>query len=395
MDPYIADWLNLVIRWIHVISGAAWIGASFYFNWLNNSLRPPESSSPGIGGELIAVHGGAFYQVRKFSGAPDRIPKTLHWFKWEAYVTWLSGFCLLLVVYYLNADVYLVDKNVADITAGTARIIGLSSLVGGWFIYDQLCKTSLVEKTTLFATVGLLLAILAAYGLCQYLGSRAAYMHVGAMLGTIMAGNVFFNIIPNQKLMVDARLAGIEPDLKKGQDGALRSLHNNYLTLPVLFIMVSNHFPMTYGHALNWAVLAALCIIGAGARHYFNLKGQGHQKVWILPAAAVATIALALVMKPAASMPTASLKVTFSEAQTIVQSRCLPCHATRPTHPAFPAPPQGIVYETPQDMQRYASKIFAAAVENKTMPLGNLTKMSDLERAKLGAWIQAGAHISD
>ena len=328
MDPYLAEWLNLVFRWIHIIAGAAWIGASFYFNWLNNSIRPPEQATPGIAGNLIAVHGGAFYEVRKYGGAPEHMPKTLHWFKWEAYLTWISGAFLLMVVYYANAEVYMVDKDVADITAGTARIIGIGSIVLGWYIYDFLCKTRLVEYTTLFACVGFVLMTLAAYLLCNVLGSRAAYIHVGAMIGTMMAGNVFFNIIPNQKLMVDALLAGKEADLKKGREGALRSLHNNYLTLPVLFIMISNHFPVTYGHEWNWAILAALALIGAGTRHYFNLKGQGHKKVWILPAAATAMIALALVSKPVIPEPEPGIVATFAEAHTIIQVRCLPCHAS-------------------------------------------------------------------
>jgi uncharacterized membrane protein len=393
MDPYIADWLNLVFRWIHIIAGAAWIGASFYFNWLNNSIRPPEEATPGIAGNLIAVHGGAFYEVRKYSGAPHKLPKTLHWFKWEAYLTWLSGFLLLLVVYYLNADVYMVDKDVANITANTARIVGISSLVGGWFVYDLLCKTPLVERTTWFALIGFGLMTLSAYTLCNLLGSRAAYIHVGAMMGTMMAGNVFFNIIPNQKLMVDALLAGREPELKKGKEGALRSLHNNYLTLPVLFIMISNHFPMTYGHESNWAVLAALALIGAGTRHYFNLVGQGEKKVWILPVAALAMVALALVTRPVTPEPIPGITANFSEAQAIIHTRCLPCHATEPTHPAFPEPPLGIIYDTPEDIKRYVDKILTVAVYSKTMPLGNLTKMTDEERAKLGAWISAGASL--
>ncbi len=393
MDPYIADWLNLIFRWVHIIAGAAWIGASFYFNWLNNSIRPTEEPTPGIAGNLIAVHGGAFYEVRKYGGAPEKLPKTLHWFKWEAYLTWLSGFFLLMVVYYLNADVYMVDKNVADITAGTARIIGIGSIVGGWYVYDILCKTRLVEKTTLFALIGFALMTLAAYTLSSLLGGRAAYIHVGAMIGTMMAGNVFFNIIPNQKLMVDALLSGKEPDLKKGKEGALRSLHNNYLTLPVLFIMVSNHYPMTYGHEWNWAFLAALALIGAGTRHYFNLKGQGEKKVWILPAAALAMVALALVTKPVAPEPKVEIQATFTEAQAIIQKRCLPCHAVNPTHPAFSEPPLGVVYDTPQDIKRYVDKIMTVAVHNKSMPLGNLTEMTDEERAKVGAWIRAGALI--
>ena len=287
----------------------------------------------------------------------------------------------------------MVDKNVADITAGTARIIGIGSIVGGWYVYDILCKTRLVEKTTLFALIGFALMTLAAYTLSSLLGGRAAYIHVGAMIGTMMAGNVFFNIIPNQKLMVDALLSGKEPDLKKGKEGALRSLHNNYLTLPVLFIMVSNHYPMTYGHEWNWAFLAALALIGAGTRHYFNLKGQGEKKVWILPAAALAMVALALVTKPVAPEPKVEIQATFTEAQAIIQKWCLPCHAVNPTHPAFSEPPLGVVYDTPQDIKRYVDKIMTVAVHNKSMPLGNLTEMTDEERAKVGAWIRAGALI--
>jgi uncharacterized membrane protein len=306
MESYINDWLNLLFRWLHLITGAAWIGTSFYFNWLNHNVRPPKEKKKGIQGELFAIHGGHFYQVLKYSGAPEELPKILHWFKWEAYFTWITGICLLAIVYYWNANLYLIDNNVMSLLPWQAILISLGGLTIGWLIYDQMCKSALVKRPKLFALIGFFLIAASSYGFTEVFSPRAAYLHVGAMIGTIMAANVFFVIIPNQQKMVDMMIAGKEPDISLGAAGSLRSFHNNYFTLPALFIMVSNHFPLTYGHQFNWLILLAISLIGASVRHYFNLKHKGQYNTWILPGATVAMLALAFVIRPVTE--TASIK---------------------------------------------------------------------------------------
>lgn len=392
MSAYVLDWIELIVRWLHVITGVTWIGTSFYFNWLNHHMRPPQTPQEGVGGELWSVHGGAFYQVTKYTVAPAQLPKTLHWFKYEAYFTWLSGFTLLLLVYHLGGAL-LIDPQVADLTPWQASGIGLGTLLGGWILYDLMCKSPLGRSNLGLFFVGFGIVAGAAVGLCQVFSGRGAYIHVGALIGTIMAANVFFVIIPGQKKMVDAMLRGEAPNPAYGKAGAQRSLHNNYFTLPVLFIMVSNHYPMTYGHAWNWAVLIALSVISAGVRHWFNLRGQGEKNVWILPVAALAMVALAFVSAPKSAAGGAP--VTFTEARQIINARCSPCHAEKPTHPAYQAPPAGITYDTPEQIQRMAERIQAQAVSAKVMPPGNLTGITDEERAALGRWIEAGAKIDD
>ena len=404
MESYIAEWLNLLFRWLHLITGAAWIGTSFYFNWLNHNLRPPSQQSrkdEGIDGELFAVHGGHFYQVSKYGGAPEKLPETLHWFKWEAYFTWITGFSLLSIVYYWGARAFLIDPSVMPWEHTWQPIaLSISTLVGGWLVYDLLCKSPLGHKPLPFAVVGFSLMTCVAYALTQVLAARAAYINVGAMLGTMMAANVFFVIIPNQRKMVDAMSAGLEPDIELGAEGAQRSLHNNYFTLPVLFIMLSNHYSMTtYGHEWNWAILAALSLIGAGARHYFNLKHKGQHKQWILPVAALAMVSLAFVTKPAPikrvgnANSASETQLYYSDIQPILEKHCVSCHMEPPNNPLWPmpTPPKGINLSIPLSAKNYASQIMAQAVNSKTMPLANQTKMTDEERVKLGQWIQQGA----
>jgi uncharacterized membrane protein len=271
-------------------------------------------------------------------------------------------------------------------------VLSVGGLVGGWIVYDLLCKSPLAKNTTLFAIVGFSLLTAAAFGFSEVLTPRASYIQIGAMIGTMMAANVFFVIIPNQRIMVDTMIAGKEPDTTLGDAGSLRSLHNNYFTLPVLFIMVSNHFPMTFGHAYNWSILAAIALIGAGIRHYFNLKSKGHLNVWILPVAAVAIFALAFVIRP---QPTPSVSgqasVTYDQVQPIIKERCMACHAAKPT--LVPNAPKGVMYDDPAVVQGIASKI-KTQVSTKVMPPGNITKMTEEERALLLSWIDAGALIS-
>jgi uncharacterized membrane protein len=386
VDAHILEWLGLVARWIHVIVGIAWIGTSFYFNWLNDQLRPPETPVEGVDGEVWSVHGGGFYRVTKFAVAPDVLPERLHWFKWEAYSTWLSGMVLLILVYYLNADLYLVDPA-TGVTAAAGIVISLGVLVGGWLGYNLLCRSPLVNHPILLALTGLVLVSAVAYGLTLWLSDRASYLMVGAMVGTIMAANVFFVIIPSQRAMVNAMAAGQQPDAQRGADAARRSRHNNYLTLPVLFIMVSSHYPMTYGHTYNWALLAALFIIGVAVRHFFNRKNQEQRYWWILGAAALAILALALVTAPSPAGSTSPAgPVTMADVQGVITQRCTPCHANQPSYPGIAFAPLGIVLETPEEIEARRAQIYAVAVATRTMPLGNVTGMTEEERALLGSW---------
>lgn len=386
MDAHILGWLSLVARWIHVIVGIAWIGTSFYFNWLNDQLRPPETPVDGVGGEVWSVHGGGFYRVTKFTVAPEVLPKRLHWFKWEAYSTWLSGMVLILLVYYINADLYLVNPA-SGVSAGAAIAISLVVFVVGWLGYDLLCRSPLVRRPTALALTGLVLVSATAYGLNLWLSERAAYLMVGAMVGTIMAANVFFVIIPSQKAMVDAMAAGREPDGQRGKDAARRSRHNNYLTLPVLFIMVSNHYPMTYGHAYNWAVLASLFVVGVAVRHFFNRRNQEHRMWWLLAMAVLVLLALAVVTQPSSSRPSSAADVPgVEDVSAIIDRRCRACHSASPTYPGIAFAPAGITFDTPDAVMAHAQRIHAVAVVARTMPLGNVTGMTDEERAVLGAW---------
>jgi len=393
IPPWIVDWLHLLARWFHLIVGAAWIGASFYFNWLNNHVRPVADPSGRLAGGLWAVHGGAFYEVRKYKGAPEKLPDTLHWFKWEAYLTWVSGVTLLLLVYWMQADVMMVPPG-SDLSSAAAAGIGVGSLVVGWVVYDLLCKSPLRKAPVALAGLGFLLMTGAAIGLSEVLSPRAAYIHVGAMMGTMMALNVFFVIIPGQRAMVDAMSRGDEPDVTKGQAGSLRSLHNNYFTLPVLFIMVSNHFPFTYGHAWGWAVLAGISVIGAGVRHWFNLKGRGELNQWILPVAALAMVSLAFVSHGPQPAPDPAAKApAFSEVRAIIDARCITCHADTPTWTGMTEAPKGLSFETDAVVQKNAALIRAQSVATETMPLANVTQMTAEERALLGRWIDAGAPL--
>ncbi len=387
LDPHVAEWLDLAIRWLHVIAGIAWIGTSFYFVWLNNRVRPPAEAIDGVAGELWAVHGGGFYRVSKYDVAPERLPDTLHWFKWEAYTTWISGAALLVIVYYLDARAFLIDPARAELAPGWAVVIAVGTLLAGWLVYDGLCRTPLLGRPGWFAAVGLVAITLVAFALTRLFSPRGAYIHVGALIGTLMAGNVFRVIIPAQRLMVEALAAGEEPDPRQGRHAALRSLHNNYLTLPVVFVMISNHFPTTYGHPANWAILAGLFLVGGLTRHWFNLRGQGRRNGWILPAAAAGMLALALVSFP--RRPEADpAPVAFEEGLAIIHDRCAPCHAAAPTQPGFSVPPKGIVLEEEDQIRALAHQIYQQAVVTETMPLGNLTGMTDAERETLGAWLR-------
>jgi uncharacterized membrane protein len=382
MDPYANEWLSFLARWLHVIAGIVWIGTSFYFVALDNHLRDNESWE---------IHGGGFYRVEKFTPAPPRLPDVLHWFKWEAYTTWLSGFALLIVLYYFNADTYLIDKSVADLSTGEAIAISVGLLVVAWVVYDGLCR--LVRNELVLAGLLLAFTTLAAWGCSRLFSGRAEYIQVGAMLGTMMAGNVFFVIIPAHRELIRAKEAGREPDPAAGIRAKQRSVHNNYLTLPVLFAMLSNHFPSTYGHSYSWLILVAMMVIGAWIRHFFNLRHAGRTVWWIPVTAALGIAAVAVAIRPSegGGGVAAAGVVPFSRAHAIVEQRCVPCHSAHPTKVS--TAPKGIVFDTPAQIAAQASLIQSVAVTTKTMPIGNATGMTQAERDQLGAWIKAGAKI--
>jgi uncharacterized membrane protein len=392
MEAYAGEWLQLLIRWVHLITGIAWIGASFYFVWLDNSLRPPalaRDADEGVGGELWAIHGGGFYHVQKFRVAPAELPPQLHWFKWEAYSTWLSGFALLVVLYWWHADLYIVDRNVSAITPMQAVALSGALLVAGWLVYDQLCKRLgfAHERVLAVVLIGLLTAV--AWGLSHAFSGRATYIQIGAMLGTMMAANVLFVIIPSQRKLVEAKQRGEPPDPGYGMRGKQRSVHNNYFTLPVLLTMISNHYPITFAHPHAWVVLTCLLLLAAYVRHFFNLRHRG-RTAWSIPLlAAAGALALAVVIAPAKPMVDGT--VALRDVQSIIAERCATCHAEHPRWEGIASPPKGIVLEKASQIVANAAAIRAQAVVSRAMPLGNVTQMTDAERARLAAWIDAGA----
>jgi len=342
------------------------------------------------------VHGGGFYRVVKYSAAPARLPTTLHWFKWEAYATWWTGLSLLVLLYYVGAREYLLDPAVSTISAPGAIAIGVATLVVSWLAYDLLCRSPIGGRPALLTGIGLVLVAALAWGLSHLMSARAAYLHVGAALGTIMAANVFRVIIPAQREMVAALTAGQTPDATRGRHAALRSLHNNYLTLPVLFVMVSSHYPATYGSPWGWAILVVLFAIGVLVRHWFNLRNAGRRNAWLLPAAALGLVALTVATAPShGAGPGAAIgqPAPFADVRVVIAQRCAPCHSTAPTYPGIPAAPAGVAFDTPEQMRAKADRILDRAVTTKTMPLGNLTGITDAERDLLRRWVEAGAPL--
>ncbi|WP_236212445.1 urate hydroxylase PuuD [Metapseudomonas otitidis] len=417
MEAHLTEWLNLSIRWVHMITGIAWIGASFYFVWLENNLNR-KNPRDGLSGDLWAIHGGGIYHLEKYKLAPPKMPDNLHWFKWEAYFTWMSGVALLTVVFYLNPTLYLIAPGV-DLSPAAAIGIGIGSLVAGWFIYDLLCDSPLGKQPALLGLILFVLVIGAAWGFTQVFSGRGAYIHVGALIGTIMVGNVFRIIMPAQRALVKAIEENRTPDPALPAKGLLRSRHNNYFTLPVLFIMISNHFPSTYGSQYNWLILAGIAVIAVLVRHYFNTRHESNRFAWTLPAGALGMICLAFVTSPnykaatpapvvsapqapasapaqAAEQPAAQASASngspqFDKVHSVIQERCTVCHSAKPTSPLFTAAPAGVMFDTPQQIQALAPKIQAQAVASQIMPLGNITQMTPEERELIGSWIAQGA----
>lgn len=435
MGAYLLDWVALFFRWFHVIAGVAWIGASFYFVWLDMSLRKPPQwkADKGISGDLWAVHGGGFYEIAKYKLEPEEMPKTLHWFKWEAYTTWLTGMAMLAIVYYFNATAYLIDPSKVAFGSSIGAIsTSLLFLFGSYFLYEVIVRSRLGKNSLIFSSIIFILLVIACWGSYQLFSDRASFIHIGAILGTVMAGNVFFGIMPAQRALVDCVRRGVKPG-KEVADLALqaknRSLMNNYFTLPLIFTMISNHYPMMYSHAHGWLVLVFVGIITATVRHYFNQKHLGHHKPKFLWIPALATLLLIIWMRPAPvePLPAASASVSThtatlnneplatdslamsaaTEADTavnknvanavpvtasaddaimnIVHTRCTTCHAAQPTQQGFSAPPAGIILQTPADIKTHQAKI-VTAVQTGYMPLGNLTQLTDAERQQLIAY---------
>jgi uncharacterized membrane protein len=392
-EGHLMEWLNIVVRVMHITFGIAWIGASFYFVFLENALNRTENVRDELAGDLWAVHGGGFYYLEKYKVAPKTIPKHLHWFKYEAYFTWVSGFALLFIVYYFNASAMLIDTNVLKLSAGAAIAISIGSFIVGWLLYDLMCKSPLVKKPWLFSLVGVVVLVGFAWFYSHVFSGRAAFIHFGAMIGSIMVANVFFVIIPSQKAMVNAARRGVPPDGSKGKKALFRSIHNNYFTLPVLFVMVSNHFPSTFGNKYQWIVLVAISLGSAGVKHWLNLRERGQLSVWVLPVSVLVLLAVAYVTKPEVSSGKCD-EVPFAVVNAIVQERCISCHSSRPTDNVYTAPPNGVVYDTPNDIVKKKDLIMQRVVVTKTMPLNNKTGMTPEEREKVRCWLERGARVS-
>ncbi|AKF52259.1 putative membrane protein [Pseudomonas syringae pv. syringae HS191] len=392
MLAHMMEWLNLGVRWIHMIVGVAWIGASFYFVWLENNLN---RSNPreGLSGDLWAIHGGGIYHLEKYKLAPPTMPENLHWFKWEAYSTWLSGVALLCVVFYANPTLYLLAPG-SSLSGAEGVHIGLGSLFVGWFIYSFLCDSPLGKRPALLGVVLFVLLVAAAYGFSKVFSGRGAYLHVGAIMGTIMVGNVFRIIMPAQRALVAAIAENRTPDPSLPAKGLLRSRHNNYFTLPVLFIMISNHFPSTYGSEYNWLILAGIALLAVLVRHYFNTRHDSHRFAWTLPVAALGMLCLAYITGPAQAPAKIVYQVQTSTRCTTSSGNVARSVTRHAYQPAIQRRPGRRVFDTPVQIQQQAPRIKAQAITAPIMPLGNITQMTQQERVLVGAWIDQGAHIN-
>ena len=389
---YLIDAASMLLRWLHLIVGIAWIGSSFYFVWLDNSIKPPKDPAlreAGVGGELWAMHAGGFYNPQKYAVAPKNLPEELHFFFWPSYSTWITGFLLISVLYYFQAATYMVDPAISAITPVQSVVIGLATLAGGWLVYDVLSRLLIERSQLVFAIIYTAWVTAVAFALMHLLAGRAAYIHVGAMIATTMTANVFFIIIPNQRKMVAAMKRGETPDASLGKKAKQRSYHNNYLTLPVLFSMISNHYASTYNHPHAWLVLILIMLGSVLIRHFFNLRHKGIYR-WEFPIIGLAIILSVLVWiapKPVVVDATSSVP-TLTQVSQIVQLRCVACHAEKPT--AMPTAPLGVMLDTPERVKQHAQRINERSVQLKNMPLANMTNMTDDERKIIGQWYAAG-----
>lgn len=390
MDIDFSAWLGLALRWFHLMAGIMWIGTSFYFVWLGNALRPPTAEADkkaGVEGELWAVHGGGFYHKKKYKVAPDHMPEDLHWFKWEAYLTWLSGIFLLVLIYYCNARMYLIDTTKMFLDPSEAVLIGVAFIAGGWLFYDTLCKSDIGKNNALFGGIWFLCLTAAAYALNHIFTGRGAFIHVGAIIGTVMAANVFAVIIPNQKKTVASLLAGEKPDPRLGKKAGQRSLHNNYMTLPVLLIMISIHYPMLYTSHYNWLILAGLSAASWCVREFFNQEECGNTNYGYIAAGVAGFVVVALSVSVNTKPPVQTGAVSEAEVRAIVRTHCSSCHSDTPTYVGIEAASAGVMFDTMEQIKKYAPRIQERAVRNQDMPIGNETHMTAEERQKLGAWL--------
>jgi len=389
VEAHILEWVNLALRWAHVIVGIAWFGASLYFIWLDNHLEP--ATDARIAGELWAVHGGGFYRAEKFKLAPAQMPARLHWFKWEAYWTWFTGIALLALMYYAAAELYLVDPQVMPLSKPWAIGIGIAFLVGGYSIYEGVCRSPLGRNDFLLSFVIFVLLTVAAWGLTRFFSGRGAFIHYGAILGTIMVANVAHVIIPGQRRMVEAMKAGREPDARDGLMGKQRSVHNTYFTLPVVFTMVSTHYAAVFGHRWNWLALILLTVAGALVRVWFVMRHKGRAPAWVwISGFALFMLAVAL-LAPKRDVQTAP--VAFPQVEQVLQTRCVTCHAEKPSFQGLPEAPKGVKLDTPERVRAQALQIHLQSVLSKAMPPGNLTGMTEEERALLDRWYRSGAKL--
>ena len=391
------DWLNLLVRWTHLIAGIAWIGSSFYFIWLDQHLERSRDAEDVVEGTLWMVHSGGFYRVERRRIGPGQMPAVLHWFKWEAAITWISGFLLLIIVYYLSGGLYLTDPAVSRLTSAQAAGVGLGTLVLAWFVYDALWLSPLARRPVPATALSLGLAAAATVMFCGLLGGRAAFIHVGALFGTLMVANVWVRILPAQQKMIDATAAGRAPDLTHSDDAKRRSVHNSYMTFPVLFIMLSNHFPALYASPHRALVLVLLMVAGAAARHVMIGKGAGRR--WAIVPVVAGFAGVFLLTQPANGLlgdfnagQTPGPVPRFSEVQTIIQSRCGTCHSRTPSAAGFASAPAGVMFDDDASIRRLSMRIYQRTVVTHTMPLANMTGITDEERAVLARWVEHGAN---
>lgn len=422
MESTLHELVDMVLRWVHLIAGIMWVGNSMLFNWLDRSLFKPGEPPPArtasdttrgeglpipaeraardgevLVGTIWMLHSGAFYEVEKKFLAPSHMPAVLHWFKWQSYTTWITGALLLGLVYYSSGGALMVDPSVAPMSAGTATAIGAGFIVGSFIVYDLLWRSPIAKQEGIAVAISLALVCVVVWELTHLLSGRAAFIHVGAMLGTLMAGNVFFHIIPSQRELIAATRAGRPQDLAIANHAKQRSIHNNYMTFPLLFTMLSNHFGSIYGHKYSWLLLGILFVGGAGARHFLNIRFTF--EAWKPAFAAIVIASLGAVtlivakVQPQAAPVVSGERVSFTTVELVIGQRCVPCHSANPTDKSPPLPPPGIRFDTADEIKTFAERIKARAVVSRTMPLNNKTGMTDEERDLLARWLMQGARI--
>jgi uncharacterized membrane protein len=390
MDIVLTEWLSAGLRWLHVVAGIAWIGSSFYFIHLDLSLKPSSGRPEGTQGDAWQVHGGGFYNMVKYVVAPARLPKELTWFKWEAYTTWLSGFALLIVTYYWSADLFFVDRAVLDIGIAAAIVTSLGTLLAGWLAYEAMCRSFLGRDDTRLALVGFIFLVALAWGFTHAFSGRGAFIQMGALIGTMMVANVFVIIIPNQKRIVAALLAGAAPDPALGKQAKQRSVHNNYLTLPVVFLMLSNHYPLFFATRYNWLIFAIVLLIGFFIRHFYNLRHAGLPNPWwtwaaaAIGMAAIAFLSWAGTRSAGAAAASGAPQPSFDQVAEIVTTRCSMCHMAEPVWDGFIHAPDDVLLDTPDQIVAHARQITIFAVLTNAMPPGNVTEITEEERRLVG-----------